>query len=52
MDAGNSALVMAVVVGVPVVIVGMFGLNWWDRVRDRRAARAAARARARTRVRR
>jgi hypothetical protein len=47
MDAGSSALVMAVVIGVPVVIVGMFGLNWWDRVRDRRAARAAARRRSR-----
>jgi hypothetical protein len=47
MDAGNSALVIAAVVGVPVVLVGMFGLNWWDRVRDRRVARAAARRRVR-----
>jgi hypothetical protein len=47
MDAGNSALVIAVVVGVPVVLAGMLGLNWWDRVRDRRAARIAARRRVR-----
>ena len=47
MDAGSSALVMAVVIGVPVVLAGMFGLNWWDRVHDRRVARAAARRRVR-----
>ncbi len=41
MDAGNSALVMAAVIGVPVVLVGLFGLNWWDGVRDRRRARRA-----------
>lgn len=45
MDAGNSALVMAIVVGVPVVLAGLFGLNWWDRMRDRRVARAADRRR-------
>jgi hypothetical protein len=45
MDAGNSALVMAIVVGVPVVLVGLFGLNGWDRLRHRRVARAADRRR-------
>jgi len=39
MDAGGSALLIAAVVGVPVVLIGMFGLNWWDRMRDRRRAR-------------
>jgi hypothetical protein len=40
MDVGGSPLVIAAVIGVPVVLVGLFGLNWWDRMRDRRRHRA------------
>jgi hypothetical protein len=39
MDVGGSAVFVAAVIGVPVVLAGMFGLNWWDRMRDRRRAR-------------
>jgi hypothetical protein len=40
MDSGGSALFMAAVIGVPLVLVGLFALNWWDRMRDRRRRRA------------
>jgi hypothetical protein len=38
-----SALIVAVAVGLPVVLVGMFGLQWWEARRDRRPARARRR---------
>jgi uncharacterized iron-regulated membrane protein len=48
--SGATALVVAVVVGVPIVLAGMFGLQRWEARRDRRPARTRRRGRARRRA--
>jgi hypothetical protein len=40
-----TAVIVAIVVGVPVVLAGLFGLHQWEIRRDRRAARAPRRSR-------
>src|SRR3954468_20315706 len=41
-SAGN-AVIVAVLVGLPVVVVGLFGLTWWERYQERRTARGESR---------
>jgi ABC-type phosphate transport system permease subunit len=41
-SAANAAMV-AVLIGLPVMVVGLFGLTWWERQRERRMARAGSR---------
>jgi hypothetical protein len=44
MESGiSTALIVAVAVGLPVVLVGLFALNRWEAMRDRRVARTATR---------
>lgn len=43
----STAVIVAVVVGVPLGLVGLLALNRWETMRDRRLARAATRRRGR-----
>jgi ABC-type phosphate transport system permease subunit len=43
-----NALMVAVLIGLPVMVVGLFGLTWWERQRERRAARVSRRQRRRS----
>jgi hypothetical protein len=36
-----DALVVAVLIGLPVMVVGVFGLTWWERQRERWMARGS-----------
>jgi hypothetical protein len=46
MDSGiSTAVIVAVVVGLPVVLIGMFALTRWEEMRDRRIARTSSRRR-------
>jgi hypothetical protein len=38
-----DALMAAVLIGLPAMLVGLVGLTWWERVRERRTARAESR---------
>jgi hypothetical protein len=42
-----NALMVAVLIGLPVMVVGLFGLTRWERQRERRAARGSQRERRR-----
>jgi len=48
MESGvSNAVIVAVVVGLPVVLVGLLVLNRWEAARDRRLARTGSRRRGR-----
>jgi|tagenome__1003787_1003787.scaffolds.fasta_scaffold10950549_1 hypothetical protein len=48
MESGMStAVIVAVVVGLPVVLAGLLVLNRWEAMRDRRLARNGSRRRGR-----
>jgi hypothetical protein len=48
MESGvSTAVIVAVVVGLPVVLAGLFLLDRWEGARDRRLARAGSRRRGR-----
>ena len=48
MESGiSTAVIVAVVVGLPVVLAGMFLLNRWEAMRDRRVARTGSHRRGR-----
>jgi hypothetical protein len=38
-----SAVMVAVLIGLPLMAVGLFGLSWWERQREQRTARVGSR---------
>ena len=38
-----NAVIVAVLIGLPVMVFGLFGMAWWERYSERRTARAESR---------
>ena len=42
-SSAANAVIVAVLVGLPVVVVGLFGMAWWERYQERRTVRGESR---------